>query len=838
MPFVYVTGFLLACQVWTFQAYGQDQPFSSSVEYKSLLKELHHDPSRPTRMSSGTLLSSAQQLPDLTVRETKAALDLDTISWRLEIAKNPWAMALTNKQTGLTWRLENGDSVKPGILWNSVPERATALRLGKIQRIERQGNSWRMQVDIAGSTATVDLDLAVLSATVVRLSIYAPQMDRELQNIALNFEGAGPFFGLGERFNQVKLDGLKSTLYPEDLLGKIGHNWTYIPVPFLFAPGGLGLYLDTAAKSIFDIGHLEQRMFSVQLKDTSIDSYLFIGEPKDIIESYTSLTGRSPIPPPWTFGVWICSYQGPEKVMDEARKLRQNDIPASAIWTYDVMGKGDIMGWPLWWTGYYPDIAKFTEQLHKMGFKALTYVHPYLRSMLDPYNLPNQLFEKGVKSGLFVLNAQGNPTGPAFEPFTDGNIDFTSPANVDWWEQKVRKILLDDNFDGWMEDFGEWIQDTDRFAAGVSGKKMANLNPLFYHKITYEIAKKAKPDVVEFVRSGYAGSQGYTRVVWGGDQFPNWTQDYGLPSVVRAGITAGLSGFATWGPDIAGNGFSKELWTRWVEFGALTPVMRNHLWDKPEGAVNLWSDAQNLDTFRRYAKLHISLFPYFYTYAHQAARTGLPIMRHLLLESPTDPKTYDCNSEYLLGDKILVAPVVEQGASNRSLYLPQGSWVDYWSGRIIEGGTQVTVPAPLEHIPILVRAGSILPFINSDTETLAQDLTGGNYRTLTNDLIWRVFPTSASGRGAFTLYDGTAARVDEDSSSLHVHVDYSPVMRRLEVELPVSRKPRAVRVGQESLNELPESNRSNGETGWRVDPHNRQLHVMFEARDFDLDIER
>ncbi len=687
-----------------------------------MLNELHHDPVRPSRMGAGTLLTNAKAPVHVEVDETAAALRLETAAWQLEIAKDRWGMALTNKQTGLTWKLA-------GTTWAQSSSNTAALRLSKVRHIERQGDRWRIQVEIAGSSAPANLEIAVLSPTIIRLSIRAPQLDdNDRSSLGLTFIGSGPFFGLGERFDRIKLDGLKTVLRPEDLLGQPGHNWTYIPIPFLFTPRGLGIYLDTAAASTFDLSQAQQQKFSIELKHPSTDTYFFVGEPKGILENYTSLMGRSPVPPPWAFGVWICSYQGPEKVIEEARRLREDKIPASAIWTYDVMGKGDIMGWPLWWTGYYPHPSQFTEKLHGMGFKALTYIHPYLRSMLDPYNLPNPLFEEGARNGLFVLNSRGEPTGPAFEPFTDGNIDFTSPANVDWWERKVRHILLNDNFDGWMEDFGEWIHDTDRFAASVTGRKMANLNPLFYHKITYEIGRKAKPDVVEFVRSGYAGSQAYTRVVWGGDQFPNWTQDYGLPSVVRAGITAGLSGFAVWGPDIAGNGHSKELWTRWVEFGALTPIMRNHLWDKPEGAVDLWYDPQTIDTFRRYARLHISLFPYFYTYAQEAEKTGIPIIRHPLLEFPNDPNTYDCSGEYLLGDKILVAPVLEQAASSRSLYLPQGSWVDYWTGKIVEGGREVTVPAPLEHIPILVRAGSMLPFISPDTETLAADLTGSKYQ--------------------------------------------------------------------------------------------------------------
>ena len=815
----------------------QTEPYSASAEYRSMLEDLHQNPALPSRMSTGTLLATAQPPENLRVHETAAVLHLETDIWRLDVTKNHLGIALTNKQTGITWQLAGSGDDAACVLWTVGPGKPAAMRLEKVQRIERHGDSWRMQVEVAGSTAPAILEIKVISPTVIRLSIRPPQLENNA-DMSLNFSGAGPYFGLGERFDRVKLDGLKTVLRPEDFFGRPGHNWTYIPVPFLFTPHGLGMYLDTAAVSTFDLGRAGQQLFSVQLKDSSVDAYFFVGEPKEILRNYTALTGRSPVPPPWTFGVWICSYQGPQAVLADARRLRKDRIPASAMWTFDVMDKGDIMGWPLWWTGYYPHPRQFTDELHGMGFKVLTYVHPYLRSVLDPYNLPNPSFEEGKKTGLMVLNAQGQPTGPTFEPFKDGNIDFTSPANVDWWEQKVRDIVVKDNFDGWMEDYGEYVNDTDRFAAGVTGRKMTNLNPLFYHKITYEIARQAKPDVVAFDRSGYAGSQGYTRVIWGGDQFPNWSQDYGLPSVVRAGITAGLSGFSVWGPDIAGNGRSTELWTRWVEFGALTPVMRNHFWDKPEGAVTLWYNQQTLDTFRSYARLHISLFPYFNTYAHKAAETGMPVMRALLLDFPNDPKTYDLSAEYMLGDKILVAPVIEQGATTRSLYLPQGTWSNYWTGKVMSGGRQVTISAPLQQIPILVRAGSILPLISPETETLAQDLAGSQYRTLSNDLTWRVFPADRPVQDSFTLYDGTMAKADESASQIEVRVEHSHATRHYEVILPASRAPREVMLAGKSMNAMGRSNERSEKTGWRMDPGSQTLHVFFQAGDFDLNVGR
>jgi alpha-glucosidase (family GH31 glycosyl hydrolase) len=677
------------------------------------------------------------------------------------------------------------------------------------------------------------LEIAVLTPTVIRLSIRAPQLGGQAR-LGLNLTGEGPYFGLGERFDHVKLDGTRMTLHPEDLLSTPGHNWTYMPAPFLFSPRGLGLYLDTPDVSTFDLGRSQEGKLAIQLDRSSVDAYFFVGEPKSIVSDYTSLMGRPPLPPPWTFGVWICSLQGARNVMQDALKLRQGAIPVSAIWTYDAMDKGDIMGWPFWTTGMYPDLRQFTTELHEMGFKALTYIHPWLPSLLDPYNLPAPAYEQGMQTGLFVRDSHGDPSGPKVASYKESNVDFTRPAAVDWWERRIREILQDNNFDGWMEDFGEFVQSTDQFAAGATGRVMSNLYPLFYHKITYEIAQKAKPDFVGFVRSGSAGSQAYSRAAWGGDQYPDWSDDRGLPSVVRAGITAGLAGFAVWGPDIVDRSTSRELWTRWCEFGALTPVMRDHLWDKPSGAVNLWSDAGTMDTFRSYARLHISLFPYFYAYASTAAKTGLPIIRHLALEFPDDPKAYDSEAEYMLGEKLLVAPVIKEGASTRSLYLPKGSWVDYWTGQTIAGGQQVTVPAPLEHIPILVRSGSILPLISPDTQTLASDLTQTKYLALTSDLTWRVFPAASAAQDSFTLEDGTVATASGEPRRTEIRVEHSPVVRNYQVIVAAAHTPREVTVDGKPIRQIDNAGE---QEGWRMDPNGQTLHVLLKGDNFDLRIE-
>ncbi len=229
-------------------------------------------------------------------------------------------------------------------------------------------------------------------------------------------------------------------------------------------------------------------------------------------------------------------------------------------------------------------------------------------------------------------------------------------------------------------------------------------------------------------------------MLWGGDQQHNWKRDLGLPSVITAGITAGMSGYSTWGPDISSDGDDRELWLRWAEFGALTPVMRDHPWSRPKFSVDLWHDPGTIALFRRYAILHTALLPYFATYAAEAHRTGVPILRHLVLQYPDDPRAATAEYQYLLGESLLVAPVIEQGAVTRKLYLPKGDWLNYWTGEHLTGGTDVTVPAPIDQIPILVRGGAILPF-KPEKETATLNWSDPNL--LAGPLVWKAYPAKA-----------------------------------------------------------------------------------------------
>jgi alpha-glucosidase (family GH31 glycosyl hydrolase) len=309
-------------------------------------------------------------------------------------------------------------------------------------------------------------------------------------------------------------------------------------------------------------------------------------------------------------------------------------------------------------------------------------------------------------------------------------------------------------------------------------------------------------------------------MLWGGDQQHNWMRDLGLPSVVTAGITAGMSGYSTWGPDILSDGYDRELWMRWAEFAALTPVMRDHVWSKPEFSVNLWHDPGTIALFRKYALLHSGLLPYFATYAAEAHRTGVPILRHLVLQYPGDPRSATAEYQYLLGESILVAPVVEQAAVTRKLYLPPGEWVNYWTGEHYRGAADVTVPAGLEQIPILVRSGAILPF-KPESETAT--LSWSDPNLLEGSLLWKAYPGKAEESSTFTLPDGTSATLQTTRSELRI-VGVSPTVRPYEFVIAMDTEPAALQRDNQPL--PPQS--------WRYDAAAHQLHANFTAAGFSL----
>ncbi len=301
---------------------------------------------------------------------------------------------------------------------------------------------------------------------------------------------------------------------------------------------------------------------------------------------------------------------------------------------------------------------------------------------------------------------------------------------------------IEDGHDGWMEDFGEYTPLDSMTASGVPGTALHNPYVRQYHCAANDAIAGAARPIIRFQRSGWTGTAPCAQVVWGGDPTTAWGFD-GLRSSVRQALTLGLSGVGIWGSDIGGffaffeDELTPELLMRWVQLGAVSGVMRTQadgiaIPDKPRPQV--W-DPDQIDNWRRYSKLRTQLYPYLVAAADAYRRNGLPIMRQLALAYPRDRAAVARDDEFLFGRDLLAAPVLEPGATERRLYLPRGRWVDMWRSlayrdrdgslaleraRLVRGHREVTLPAPLDELPLLARAGTLLPLLAPEVDTLTR----------------------------------------------------------------------------------------------------------------------
>jgi len=543
-----------------------------------------------------------------------------------------------------------------------------------------------------------------------------------LDSIHVVIKAAGPFFGGGERFKSSRLDGRTVSNQPNDhfMAGSSlndeplkRYEPSYLQVPFYITPGGQGWYIDEAASLKIRFNEEGNTMIA-SVPGNRISFFSITDEnPKNVLETYTSLIGRQPPLPEWAFGVWVNLLEGMESVYEKAGLLKKWDIPASAIWLFDLDDPATSTGWTNWSRGYYGNNRSLTDSLHNMGFKVLTYLRPFSDKDLFYYKFENPLFHRLDSLGLILKAKDFNPeTHYNFKPV--GQYDFYNPVMYGVWHDILQEILINDGFDGWMEDFGDICyafdyveEDWDPLDFGLdyplSVNEYANTYPLVYHKLTYQLASGMKKDFVGFCRSGSAGSAAYSKLVWGGDQWATWNKNMGYPSSVTAGISCGLSGYGQWAPDILCDSPSRELWKRWVQFAAFTVLMRDHLWVNKKDAIDLWTDESTRDYYRTYARIRVELKPYLLKTAQEYQETGCPMIRHMFLEFPGDAETYNCEYQYMLGSELIVAPVTEEDATTKEVYLPEGEWIYYWTNESYQGENWITVKAPVNWIPLFIK---------------------------------------------------------------------------------------------------------------------------------------
>ncbi len=497
-------------------------------------------------------------------------------------------------------------------------------------------------------------------------------------------------YGCGESFTSLNKVGQRVHLSVTDPQGP-ETDGMYKPVPFYFSNRGYGIFMHTSAPVTADFGASyigAQRLF---MADEVVDLFVFFGSPKDILNEYTDITGKSPMLPLWSFGTWMSriTYFSQQEGLEIARQLRAHRIPSDVIhfdtgwfgvdWQCDYQFAKDRFENP----------EKMLRQLAKDGFHTCLWQLPY-------FTPKNRFFPEIIERNLHIRNADGGM------PVEDAILDFTNPATVNWYQSKILGLLRQ-GVSTIKCDFGEAAPYNGFYHNGRGGLYEHNLYPLRYNKALWEAVSQQYPGAgIIWARSAWAGSQRYA-LHWGGDAATN---NIGMLGDLRGGLSFGLSGFSFWSHDMGGfvTASPEDIYRRWLPFGFLSSHTRAH--GAPPTEPWLISESFT-DAFRQCAEMKYKLMPYVYAQAKDCSERGLPMVRALLVEFPDDPGAWLVEDEYMFGSQMLVAPLMESG-SGRDVYLPRGKWIDYQSGQVYDGGYQHIEAGSIPAI-ILVRDGSLIP---------------------------------------------------------------------------------------------------------------------------------
>lgn len=557
---------------------------------------------------------------------------------------------------------------------------------------------------------------------------------------------ADAVYGLGERYCGVNHKGKKLVNRVFEQFTKQGEH-TYFPLPFYYASDGHGVFVDTLSEVTFSFEEEENRIELSEEAEHTV--FFYYGGLREILPQFTKTTGRAILPPKWAFGVWASAnrWNSQEIVEKQLVLMEEKEYPVSVV---VLEAWSDEATFYIWNGAQYsscageegfclkdftffepwPDPAAMIRKIHDQGRKLILWQIPALKLLEEGRQVRQHELDCAYaeEQKLVVLEkSNGEEAKPYRIPkqwFIGSMVpDFSNPQTVAFWEKKRRYLIDEMQVDGFKTDGGEFIHDKEvTFYAGYDGSSGKNAYPALYEAAYQSMIGENR---VLFSRAGYLGSQ-KTPMHWAGDQVSDFSE---LKAVLSAGLSLSLSGVFFWSFDIGGFAGplpTPELYLRATALGAFVPAMQWHSEPaggqfeeimKAAGGINdrspwnleaVYSDSDLMNKARFLANLHMNLLPYFYSEAQRAVRDGIPFLRPLVLDYEADEKARLCEDEYRIGD-LLIAPVLTEGAAGRVVYLPQGSWYDFWTGEKIEGGVCVEKEAKPGMIPCYLRAeGAVL----------------------------------------------------------------------------------------------------------------------------------
>ena len=488
-------------------------------------------------------------------------------------------------------------------------------------------------------------------------------------------------FGCGESFTAFNKRGQKLVLWTKDPHGVQTPNM-YKPIPFYMSSRGYGIFYHTSAPLTLDLGCTYDGAQTAYLGDDMLEMYVMMGTPGKIVREYTALTGRARMVPEWSFGLWMSriTYRSQEEVEEVAHRLEKERIPCSVIhldtgW-FEENWKCDFRFSDV----RFLDRKRMFEKLKEKGLHVSLWQYPY-------FTPENPRYEEAVKNGYAVRGADGGL------PTKDAVIDFSNPEAVQWYQNLLRPLLLE-GADCIKADFGEAAPFYGMYASGKSGFYEHNLYPLRYNMAVHQIVGEVKEEPIIWARSAWAGSQRYP-VHWGGDSENTLSA---MKATLRGALSLGLCGFTFYSHDIGGfvKKSPEDVYRRWLPFGMLTSHARCH--GAPPKEPWEYGEAFT-EYFREVLQFRQELMPYICEQARKACENGYPMMRPLFFECPGDPGAWCIDDAYFFGEDLLAAPLFDE-KEERDLYLPEGRYREYFTGRIYEGGRWYHMKA--EKLPIIV----------------------------------------------------------------------------------------------------------------------------------------